>query len=189
MNVDKTLATDASGREITSAPAVQRFSSPKTASTLSANHPFFAGLHKGHLEVLASLSMEMTFKPGKYICKQGEPANRFYLILDGLVELETEVDAVNVVPVRRIGPGEDLGWTWLFEPNYFRASARVIAPTKAIFFYATILRQYCEDDHDFGYEMMRRAACTMVKDFTALRQNLVVHHVQVAEAKPDLSAL
>ena len=55
-----------------------------------------------------------------------------------------------------IGPGDLLGWSWMFPPYVWRFTARAVEPTDAIFFYGTILRQYCEKDHSLGYELFKR---------------------------------
>jgi hypothetical protein len=76
-------------------------------------------------------------------------------------------------PIRKVGPGEDLGWSWMFACSYFHATARVTKPTKAIFFYGTAMRQQCEDDHQFGYEMMKRVATAAIHSLNAFHQTIV----------------
>jgi len=116
--------------------------------------------------------METEFAPGQYIFRQNDPANRFYLILSGEVSLEIESKDRRIMPIRLAGPGEELGWSWLFDSSFFHASARVVKPAKAIFFYGTILRQQCQDDHQLGFEMMKRVAAATNHSLRALQQNI-----------------
>ena len=46
-----------------------------------------------------------------------------------------------MVPIRTLGPGDDLAWAWLFPPYDMHFSAWAIEPTRAIFFYGTRLRE------------------------------------------------
>ena len=45
--------------------------------------------------------------------------------------------------------------------------------TKAIFFYATPLRDEAENDHELGYELFKRVAQVMLKRLQATRRRLL----------------
>jgi CRP-like cAMP-binding protein len=136
-----------------------------------ARHPLFKGLNARQLEALADLTMETRFTPGEYLFRRQDPANRFYLILEGKVEMELASTRDGMRVIQMAGPGDYLGWSWLFEPYSFHLSARTVEPTRAIFFYGTMLRQRCEDDHDFGYEIVKRVAEAAIQRLTAFQQN------------------
>jgi CRP-like cAMP-binding protein len=59
-------------------------------------------------------------------------------------------------------------------------SACAIEPTKAIFFYATHLREKCEENHEFGYQLMKRIADVVVQNLNAMQQHLL----ECADFKP-----
>ena len=140
---------------------------------LIAAQPFFKGLNAQHLQVLTDSAMEMQFEPGQSILQEGSPANRFYLILEGKVVLESALEERGMIPIQTLGPGDDLGWSWLFPPYYLQSSARALAPTRTIFFYGTRLREQCERDHDFGYQLMQRIAEVVIKRLQATQQRLM----------------
>lgn len=140
---------------------------------LIAEQPFFKGLSSSQLKVLADSAMPVEFKPEESIFREGTPANRFYIILEGKVVLESDVNERGVVPIRTLGPGDNLGWSWLFPPYYLHFSARAIEPVKAIFFYGTRLQQQCEDDHELGYELMKRVAEVLIQNLHATQQRLM----------------
>jgi CRP/FNR family transcriptional regulator, cyclic AMP receptor protein len=135
-------------------------------------HPFFKGLRPEHLATLAIYAMQTDFAPGQMILKQGDLANRFYLILEGKVALETRKEDGTPVLVQTIGAGDVLGWSWLFDPYTWRFDARALEPGKAIFFYGTRLREHCEEDPRFGYELMERVAQVAIDRLQALRERL-----------------
>lgn len=134
--------------------------------------PFFKGLTVAQIKLLAASAMEMKFEAGQTIFTAGSPANRFYLILEGKVVLESEVAEHDQLVVQTLGPGEDLGWSWLFPPYSLHFNARAVETTKTIFFYGTRLREQCEDDHEFGYQMMRRIAEEATKSLQAMQSSL-----------------
>lgn len=137
-----------------------------------AGHPFLDGLRPEHVEILAQYAMESGFAADQMIFREGEMANRFYLILHGRVALETTTSAGKPLVIDSTGAGEVLGWSWLFPPYCWHFSARALEPTKAIFFYGTWLREQCEQDHDLGYELVKRMAEVVIQRLHATRRQL-----------------
>src|SRR5512137_492181 len=54
---------------------------------LLASVPFFNGLAPADLALIAAAAREESFAPGATIFREGEPADRFYIILEGTVEV------------------------------------------------------------------------------------------------------
>ena len=151
---------------------------PETSATRAleetiSRHPFVAGLKPEHLQVLADNAMMMHYGTGGIIFREGDPANRFYLICRGRVVLESHQRDSEPVAIQDIGPGDVLGWSWLFPPYYWHFDARAAEPTEAIFFYGTRLRQKCEEDHDLGYQLMKRTASVVIQRLQAARKRLL----------------
>ena len=125
---------------------------------LVARQPFFMGLNAQQLQLLTESAYEMQFEPGQPIFLEGSPANRFYLILEGTVVLESKLKDGGMIAIQTLGAGDELGWSWLFRSSNLLLSARALEPTKTIFFYGTHLRRKCEQDHELGYQLMKRIA-------------------------------
>ena len=136
--------------------------------------PFLQGMSYRHVEILASCACRTHFNEGQTIFRQGETANRFYLIEEGAVELlaATKSGARKIV-AGSIGPGGVLGWSWLFPPYEWQFTARASWETNAIFFYATVLREHCEADPSLGFELFKRMAAEMVKRLQSARRRLL----------------
>jgi CRP/FNR family cyclic AMP-dependent transcriptional regulator len=66
-----------------------------------------------------------------------------------------------------------LGWSWLFPPYCWQFDARTLEPTEAIFFYGTPLREQCEQDHNFGFEMMKRMTQVIIQRLQGARRLLL----------------
>ena len=141
---------------------------------LIAEQPFFKELEPQYLQLLAESALELYFEPDETIFKEGGPANRFYLILEGKVVLEVEAEVPGmVIPLVTLGPGDDLGWSWLFPPHSLHFSARAVTPTRTIFFYGPRLREQGEQDHELGYELLKRSARVMVSNLWTMQQRLL----------------
>jgi len=145
----------------------------RSLRTIIAQQAFFRGFSPEHIHLFTDSAMEMYFEPGESILEEGTPANRFYLILEGKVVLGAELEDRGIIPVQTLGPGDDLGWSWLFPPYYTHLSARALTPTKTIFFYGTRLREEAEQDHEFGYQLMKRITEVMIRRLRATQHCLV----------------
>lgn len=137
---------------------------------LIAQQPFSEGLDARHLQLLTDSALEMGFETGESLFQEGSSANRFYLILEGQVVVETELEERGAFPIQTLGPGESLGWSWLFPPYVLHLDARALTPTKTIFFYGTRLREQCEQDHELGYQLPQRVAIVVIRQLQATQQ-------------------
>ena len=142
-------------------------------ATRVAFHPFLAGMNRKQLALLIDCAIPVRFQKGQTIFREGDMANRFYLIERGKVVLESTGEHGHPVLVDTIGAGDLLGWSWIFPPYVWHFTARAVEPTNAIFFYGTILREYCERDHSLGYELFKRMSAVMVKRLQAARENML----------------
>lgn len=145
---------------------------PLLAATIAA-HRFTAGMKPEHLKKLVASAMFKEFEPDNIVFREGDPANRFYLICEGKVALESKGDGESAPLVQLVGEDEVLGWSWLFPPHYWHFTARAAEPTKAIFFYGTRLREHCEEDPTLGYELMKRMAAVVIKRLQIARVQLI----------------
>lgn len=158
--------------------ALAEIETPRSATTAGAEllllkHPFLEGLNPHQIRLLKDCAMVMHFRPGELIFREGDPANRFYLIHKGKVALESPAGERGSVFIQTVGDGEVLGWSWLFPPYYWHFDARAIESTEAIFLYGTPLREECETDHDLGYILIKRIAEIMMKRLQATRRQLL----------------
>lgn len=137
------------------------------------SHPFVRGMSADSLTTLASCAMPTAFEAGQLIFREGEIANRFYLLLEGRVQLEAEAADKPGVAVEQLGAGDVLGWSWLFPPYTWNFTARTIEPVRAVFFYGTWLRERAETDLPLGYDLMKRTAIVLMHRLQATRQQLL----------------
>ncbi len=152
--------------------ALRKESGPETAAeSLAARlaiFPLFAGMNRGQLALLASCAETAQFKKGEVIFREGDVAERLYLIETGKVSLESS-------------SGMDdprLGWSWMFPLQTRTYTTRAIEPTTAIFFYGSVLRECCENDHSLGYELLKRMSFMMYQRWQAVQNRLPGAHAR-----------
>ncbi len=141
-----------------------------------AAHPFLIGLNEHHVRLLADCAVRVVFESDQVLFREGETANRFYLIERGEVVLESNTASGEALVVDTIGNGDLLGWSWLFAPYVWRFTARATKPTTAMFFYGTVLREYCETDHTLGYELLKRMSEVMTRRLQSARGKVLEAH-------------
>lgn len=139
-------------------------------------HPFLVALRPHHIKLLADCAMVKRFATGEYLFRQGEFANRFYLIEKGMVVLEALNNEGRSVVIEEVGAGKLVGWSWLFPPYIWHFDARAIKPTTTLFFYGTILREYCTKDPSLGFELFKRMSQVMVERLQSARTRLLESH-------------
>lgn len=137
-------------------------------------HSFLSVLSADQAKTLSRLSKEVHFAPGDSIFRQRETADGFFLIEAGEVNLEYELPGRKTVPIQKLGPGELLGLSWLFEPHRWEFSATAGSAVTAKFLAAADVRSECERDPRLGYKLMEAIAEVLTERLQATRHKLRV---------------
>jgi len=145
----------------------------RTLEQLIAASPVFAGLREEHLAVIAGCAVNEHFSAGEQLFREGDPANRFFLIREGAVALGVDAPGRGELVVETLHQGEVVGWSWLFEPYRWQFDGRATETTHAVAFDGACLRGKCEAEHELGYELMRRFAASMTERLQATRLQLL----------------
>ena len=145
----------------------------ETLERIIAEQPFFAGLDPAFLQLVTGCASNVRFDAGAYIFKEGDEANEFYLIRSGKVALELFAPQHKPLIVETLGVGEILGWSWLLPPFLWKFHAHAVQDTRAIALDGKCLRTKCEQNHDLGYEVLKRFAQIMERRLEATRLQLL----------------
>ena len=146
---------------------------------LIREHDFFKGLAPDYRALLAGCATNVRFNLNEFIFREGEAANKFYVIRHGKVALDVYVPGRGYVTMQTVNQGEVLGWSWLFEPYQWHFDARALNLTRAIAFDGQCLREKCDTDHELGYDMMKRFVQIIIQRLQATRlQNLDMYGLQ-----------
>ncbi len=136
-------------------------------------HPFFEGMSEDHLTFLAGCGSNARFSARDALFRQKEEANHFYIIQEGRIAVDLEQGGKEPLTIQTLGPGEVLGWSWLFEPYIWKFDARALEPVHAIAMDGKCLREKCENDHELGYEVLKRFSRIVVDRLQATRLQLL----------------
>jgi len=145
----------------------------RTLEDLLQEHPFFRGLERQYIALIAGCGSNVRFHPGEYIMRTEEPATHFYIIRHGRVAVEVYIPERGAITVQTLGEGDVLGWSWLFPPYKWVFDARALELTRAVALDGLCLRSKCEEDPRLGYELMKRFARIMVDRLLATRLQLL----------------
>jgi CRP/FNR family transcriptional regulator, cyclic AMP receptor protein len=145
----------------------------ETLNGILSEHPFFKNLEERHLELLVGCASNVRFDAGEFIFHQGEEASQFYLLRRGRVSVEMFSSGRGPITVQTLGEGEILGWSWLIPPYRWMFDARSTELTQAIALDGKCLRNKSEQDHDLGYELLKRFAQIMEERLNATRLQLL----------------
>jgi NAD(P)H-flavin reductase len=107
---------------------------------------------------------------------EGDAADVFYLVRRGQVTLETRAPGRPPLVIETLGPGSDVGWSWLFPPYRWQFDARATEPVEAIAVDAIRLRAQIEETPTLGYELTKKFAAVMLSRLQAARLRLSVLH-------------
>jgi CRP/FNR family cyclic AMP-dependent transcriptional regulator len=145
----------------------------ETLDPLISGHPFFASLDVRHMPLLTACATRVQFDSGTYIFREGEAANHFYLIKQGKVAVEIPAPPRKPIIVQTLEGGEVLGWSWLVPPYQWRFHARAVEPVVAFALDGKCLRKHCEENHDLGYELLKRFTQVITQRLEATRYQLL----------------
>jgi CRP/FNR family cyclic AMP-dependent transcriptional regulator len=152
----------------------------ETLEPILAKHPFLKGLDPRHLKILVGCASNVRFSAGQFLFHEGEEANEFYMIREGKVAVQIQGAERGPIIVQTIGEGEVLGWSWLIRPYRWRFDGKALELTRAIALDGKCLRMKSEEDHDLGYELLKRFAGIIVERLEATRLQLL----DVYKARP-----
>jgi CRP-like cAMP-binding protein len=145
----------------------------ETLETILEKHPFLKGLAPAHIKLITGCASNVKFETGEFIFREGNQANEFFIIRHGKVALDIYSPTRGAITIDTIDEGEILGWSWLIPPYNWHFDARALTLTRAIALDGKCLRQKCENDHDLGFELLKRFAHIMEQRLEATRLQLL----------------
>ncbi|GGS26514.1 hypothetical protein GCM10010252_76760 [Streptomyces aureoverticillatus] len=135
--------------------------------------PVLDALPAGSRERLALLGREVSFPAGALIFEEGGSADRFWIIRSGSVALTVHVPGRRPPTVETLGPGDLLGWSWLFPPYEWHLGAEARGPVRADEFDAPTVRVLCVEDLALGYALAQAVARVVADRLKATRMRLL----------------
>ena len=135
--------------------------------------PWFRELKPQQLDALAQTACLRQLTPGEVLFNEGDGEDCLYVILEGEIQVEAHVPGKGPFQVYTADPLDIVGWSVLTPVIRQRtATVRALCPSRLICFNSEMLRQLCDEDHDFGYVIMRRVANVVASRMLSTRLRL-----------------
>ena len=127
---------------------------------------------KGDLDLLAGCGKNEVYRAGAFLGREGEAADRFFILRAGRVAIELHAPGGPLV-IESLGPGELIGWSWVIPPYRWQYDVEAVEPAHVVTMDGTCLRDKCESDPAFGYRVLKRFATVAVHRLEATRLRLL----------------
>jgi CRP-like cAMP-binding protein len=140
---------------------------------LLAAHPFFQGLDPKHVKLIIPCAARVTFNAGQFLCRENEEARQFFVIHHGQVAVEIYRYRGGPVTIQTLGDGDVLGWLGFLKPYHWHLDARAMELTRAVSLDVLCLQEKCEQNHELGYELLKRYAHHLAVQFRVTKLQLL----------------
>ena len=127
-----------------------RMISPETLR----RYPYFADASDASLKQLAMAGHDLTVHAGATIFNEDDPADLFYIILHGEVEIIYSLPDGRNRTVDTLVDGDLLVWSALIPPHRTTGSGIATKETHLVALEAVRVRAVCEQDPQLGHRLM-----------------------------------
>ncbi|MEU8568172.1 cyclic nucleotide-binding domain-containing protein [Streptomyces pathocidini] len=134
---------------------------------------FLRSLPPGVRDRLMEHGREVSFPQDARIFEEGGQATGFWVIRSGAVTLDLRVTDRRSATVATLGPGDLLGWSWLFPPYEWDFGAEALSPVRTYAFDGFQVRAMCDEDPVLGLVLMRTVAEILAHRLQAARTRLL----------------
>ncbi len=108
------------------------------------------------LAKLIPITELLLFDDKEVIFREGDKADRLYMLQHGKVLLEQRLTEKITVSVNAIKPGFTFGWSAMLDEDSFTSDAICVEPCKVFSFRREKIKALFEQDHSLGYVMSQR---------------------------------
>jgi CRP/FNR family cyclic AMP-dependent transcriptional regulator len=147
-------------------------SNPSTVEYLSA-HEFFSDLDDNVLEFLSECSSTCEIKKGQILFRQGENADKFYVIRNGCISVQIPAIIGPNLEIQTLSENQVLGWSWLIPPYQWNFQARAKEDSDFLQFDGAGILARCEQEPKLGYELLKKFAGLMSVRLEAARRKMM----------------
>lgn len=119
--------------------------------------PWFQALQTDHLQKITDMSHLRRIKAGEVLFREGDKEDCVYIVIEGRIALDIFIPHRGKVRIYTVEPQDVFGWSSVTPTSHQRtAGASAVIDSLVVGIDSIKLRDACEEDHDFGYVVMRR---------------------------------
>ena len=135
----------------------------------------FAGLSETQLNRISAIGSETRIQNDQWLFREGDDADRMFVLKTGAVELLTAVDKVEL-PITIIRkPGNCFGTSALVPPHKYSLSARGVEDGILLVLNKTDLENLIKADYELGCPIMINLAGHFLERLKETRQEIRIH--------------
>lgn len=127
----------------------------------------------------------LSYNEQEVIFKQGDTADRFYMVKRGKVLLEQKMTDMVTVSVGSIHPGHSFGWSTMIDEGYYTTDAVCAEPCEIFSIRSSQLRNMCTEDPRMGFMLLQRLLVILKKRYEQRTEQFL----QVIQHHPDMRDL
>ncbi len=146
---------------------------PPRVQLRQTTHPFLEGFDDDFLASASENAKVAEFQTDEMVFREGEMADRFYLVLEGKIALEIEATDLPRITIQTVDSKQVMGWAWLVPPYRWPVDARALKPSRCIVLDAFALHRYFKSHCDTGYRFVVRLLPVLAKRLDDARFQLV----------------
>ncbi|WP_149181945.1 cyclic nucleotide-binding domain-containing protein [Streptomyces sp. TRM49041] len=136
--------------------------------------PKIKALPSPHRERLMALARDVMFEPGERLFDEGKPADRFWIIRTGAVNLDSRLPGQRrPAVIEMLGHGELVGLSWLFPPYEWELGSEAMSLVRADEFDAAAVQSLCEAEPAFGLALTQWVGQVLAHRLHATRSRLL----------------
>lgn len=135
------------------------------------------------LDQLLPITELLHFDKNEYIFRQGDKAERFFMLQQGKVLLEQRITDKITVSVSAIKPGYSFGWSAMLDEEFFTTDAICAEACEVFSFRDKKIKTLFEKDHSLGFIMSQRLLRIMKKRYNIRTEQFIKtirHHPEIS---------
>ncbi len=134
------------------------------------------------LDKLLPITDLLLFDDKEFIFRQGEKAERFFMLKKGKVLMELNITDNITVSVSAIRPGYSFGWSSMLDGEKYTVDAVCDEPSELYSFRGKKIKSLFDQDHSLGYIISQRLLVILKKRFDIRTEQFV----KTIEHHPDI---
>jgi len=136
---------------------------------------FFADLDEAEVNSLAAIARKIAFERGDLVCREGDPADMLYLLMDGWVDVFVKINSQGQRRelLATLSKGDIIGWSAVVQPHVYTTSVGCASPVQTIGFQGDNLLKMFAADQKLGCTLMTKICQVIANRLLATRQQMV----------------
>ncbi len=143
----------------------------------------FEGLSQQQMDGLDAITAPRRIGNGQWLFREGEPANAFYVLSSGAIELVTRVDKGFELPIKMLRSlGDCCGIAALLAPYVYNLSARCAKDAQLLLITKEDLEIYFKQDVQLRMAIMSNMSRHLLDHLNEARRELRIHFKTLSDS-------